>query len=249
MTIGRPLIRLDQVTSTMDLARQLANEGATPGTAVMAGYQSQGKGRAGRQWHAAPWSSILVSFITASQRPMQSLGLLSLAWGLAVAETVDTFTGRRSEVKWPNDVLIDRRKVAGILVTNGALSGTSDYRQVTGIGLNCSIMEADLPPTATSLAIEIGRAPVFEEVLRELFDRLGSVFASLESGDERCILDRLGQRLASMGEQVQVQDGDRTHAGIVRGIDPRGALLLEDASGAVQSIVAGDLTRGPRREG
>jgi BirA family biotin operon repressor/biotin-[acetyl-CoA-carboxylase] ligase len=247
MTIGRPLIRLDQVTSTMDLARQLANQGAAPGTAVLAGYQSQGKGRAGRQWNAAPRSSILVSFITASQRRMDSLGLLSLAWGLAVAETVDTVTGSQSQVKWPNDVLVNGRKVAGILVTNGIQPGTGAYRQVTGIGLNCSTQEPDLPASATSLAIETGQAPNFDLVLRELFRRLESVYATLESGDERSVLDRLAQRLAFMDELVLVQDGNRSQSGIVRGVDHQGALLVEDASGTIQHIVAGDLTRGPRR--
>lgn len=249
MPIGRPLIRLDEVTSTMDLTRQLANQGATPGTAVLAGYQSQGRGRAGRQWQAAPWSSILVSVITASERPMQALGLLSLAWGVAVAETIDAFTGRHSQVKWPNDVLIDGRKVAGILVTNGALPGGNGYRQVTGIGLNCSSSREELPDTATSLAIEAGTAPDFEDVLRELFAGLESVHATFESGNDRSILDLLNRRLANMGEQVRLQDGERVHAGIVRGVDNGGALLLEDASGAVRAIVSGELTRGPRPVG
>ncbi len=247
MPVGRPLIRLDDVTSTMDLARHLANRGATPGTVVLAGYQSQGKGRAGRHWQAAPWSSILLSFITASDRPMASLGLLSLAWGVAVAETVDTFIDRRSQVKWPNDVLVDGRKVAGILVTNGVVPGTTGYRQVTGIGLNCSASHGDLPSTATSLAIEAGAPPDFEAVLRELFVRLETVRAAFEAGDDRAILHRLERRLANLGEQVQVQDGDRVHEGIVRGVDHHGGLLLEEGAGRVRAIVSGDLTRGPRK--
>jgi BirA family biotin operon repressor/biotin-[acetyl-CoA-carboxylase] ligase len=178
---------------------------------------------------------------------MDSIGLLSLGWGLAVAETVDTATGSRSQVKWPNDVLVNGRKIAGILVTNGVQPGTGAYRQVTGIGLNCSTQEPDLPSTATSLAIQTGQAPHFDLVLRELFRRLESVYATLESGDERSVLDRLGQRLAFMDEMVLVRDGDRTHSGIVRGVDHQAALLVEDASGTIQPIVAGDLTRGPSR--
>jgi BirA family biotin operon repressor/biotin-[acetyl-CoA-carboxylase] ligase len=179
---------------------------------------------------------------------MDSLGLLSLAWGLAVAETVDTFTGSESQVKWPNDVMVSDRKVAGILVTNSVVPGTNGYRQITGIGLNCSTHEGDLPASATSLAIEMGYSPEFEHVLRELFDRLGAVYTIFESGDPRDLLDSLHQRLAFLGELVQVQDGRHVHSGVVRGVDPRGALLLEDGAGGVRTIVAGDLTRGPRRE-
>lgn len=248
MAIGRPLIRLGETTSTMDVARALANQGATPGTTVLAGHQTQGRGRAGRTWIAPPWSAITLSFITASRRPMESLGLLSLAWGLAVAETVDAFTGGRSQVKWPNDVLVDGRKIAGILVTNGAVPGTTEYRQVTGIGLNRANLPGDLPPAGTSLAIETGGAPAEGDVLSELLVRLNLVWSQFESGTHDVIVDRIQRRLAYRGEQVHVRDGDRGHAGVVRGIDPRGALLMEDAAGVTRAIVAGELTRGPRRE-
>ncbi len=243
--IGRPLLRVDTVTSTMDVARTLLAHGAAPGTAVLAGYQSAGRGRANRTWaETPPWSAILCSFITASTRPPAELGVLSLFWGWAVAATVEAFTDRPATIKWPNDVLVDGKKITGILTMSMYLP--DGPRQITGIGLNISSTAADLPSTGTSLALVTGHAPKLDAVLPVFFANLSR---ALELADDRTT-DHLATlvlpRLAFLGEEVSVQDGDRTQTGTLTGLDPDGALCLTLSNGATTRIVAGDLTRGPR---
>ncbi|HYJ13116.1 MAG TPA: biotin--[acetyl-CoA-carboxylase] ligase, partial [Thermomicrobiales bacterium] len=165
--IGRPLIRIGEVSSTMDVARTLLTNGASPGTAVLTGHQTAGRGRANRSWASPPWSAVLLSFITACQRPAHELGVLALLWGWAVAETVDSFVGGTASIKWPNDVLVNGQKIAGILTTNSLRQG--EQFQITGIGLNISTAAGDLPLTGTSIALLTGTTPLLDEVLETLF--------------------------------------------------------------------------------
>lgn len=230
----------------MDVLRGLASEGATPGTTVLAGFQSAGRGRLDRQWVAPPWSSVLMSFLTRSRHGAESLGLLSLVWGVAVARTVEAFTNTSATIKWPNDVQVDGRKIAGILVLNTAVRGAREYRQVTGIGLNCLTDRADLPETGTSLKLETAAEVQYEEVLKRLLIEVNSAFARYEAGDILDLVREVEQRLAYRGEEVTIQDGDRLLDGVVRGIHPSGALQMEMANGQTRSVVAGELTRGPR---
>lgn len=242
--IGRPLLRLDTVTSTMDVARTLLAHGATPGTAVLAGHQSAGRGRANRTWQTPPWSAVLCSFITASQRPPAELGVLSLLWGWAVAETVEEFTNRSVTIKWPNDVLVDGKKISGILTTS--TPRPEGPRQVTGIGLNVSSAAADLPATATSLALINGHPLSVDQVLPLFFANLNRALALADDREGDHLATLVQPRLAFLGEGVSVQDGDRVASGTLTGLDPDGALRLTPPDGSVTRIVAGDLTRGPR---
>lgn len=244
VTIGRPLLRLETVTSTMDVARTLLVEGAPAGMTVLAGYQSAGRGRSGRVWEASPWSSILMSFLTASRRPPGELGLLSLCWGVAVAETVETFIDAPARIKWPNDVQVAGQKISGILVQNIPWRGT--HWQVTGVGLNIRGSRNSLPERATSLAQLRGDLPVLNEVLSVLLVRLNTAFAAFEQRDHDLVERLVLPRLAMRGEAVSVADGGRQTAGTLTGLEPDGALLLTDAAGQVRRIVAGELTRGPR---
>ena len=242
--IGRPLVRLDTVTSTMDVARNLLNNGATPGTAVLAGFQSAGRGRSNRSWETPPWSAILCSFITASQRPPAELGVLSLLWGWAVAETVESFTDRPAQIKWPNDVLVDNRKICGILTTS--TTRPEGARQVTGIGVNVSSTANDLPPTAISIALVARTAPVLDDVQTVLLSNLNRALVLADDRSTDHLASLVQPRLAFLGEEVLVQDGDRTVSGTLSGLDPDGALRLALADCATVRIVAGNLTRGPR---
>ncbi len=246
VTIGCPVIRVDAAGSTMDLLAALADRGATPGTTVQAGFQSAGRGRAGREWHAEPWSSILLSFLHVSHRSQASLGLFAPAIGLAVAITADAWLPNVTNVKWPNDVLVDGRKLAGVLVTTRSLNGGAGTRVICGIGLNVGSLSETLPGTATSLSIEAGCPVGIEPVLGKLLINLSEIVSSFEEGDDRCIADHLNERLAWRGQPVSVRDGDRTHTGTLDGLDIDGSLLVRDSMGNVVRIVAGDLTRGPR---
>jgi BirA family biotin operon repressor/biotin-[acetyl-CoA-carboxylase] ligase len=162
-----------------------------------------------------------------------------------VAETVDAFVGERATIKWPNDVLVDGKKIAGILTTNSL--GPNGQAQITGIGLNVSTTATDLPSTGTSLAVLTGSAPHLDEVLETLFVHLNQALVLANDLDKHYLATLVEPRLAFQGEEVTVQDGGRAVTGTLAGLDVDGALRLSQPDGSTARIVAGDLTRGPRR--
>lgn len=245
VSIGRPVIRVSETGSTMDLAAGLADRGASSGTVVLAGHQTAGRGRAGREWRDEPWSSILMSFLHVSSRPQSSLGLLAPAVGLAVAKAIEPWLAGAPSVKWPNDVLIGDRKIAGVL-TSVRLRPDGCTRVICGIGLNVRNEPDTLPKTATSLVIESGREIDLQSVFDSLIEELSGIVTRFENGDDDRIAADLTDRLAWRGQPVAVADADRTHAGILDRIARDGSLILVDDRDSPLRIVAGDLTRGPR---
>jgi len=243
--VGRPLIRLTETGSTMDLASRLAGAGTPAGTAVLAGLQTAGRGRAGRSWATAPGTSILMSFVADTQRPQGHLGALSLLLGLAVSQVIETFSGSRTTIKWPNDVLVDSRKIAGILVVNRAVAGRPGNCLIAGIGLNVNDRPADLPATGTSLAILTGGPHPLDDILRLLLANLTETMMRFEQGDTGEMWTAIEDRLAFRGERVRIDDAGRTVEGTLRGVTRAGLLELELASGDLVRIASGDLTKGP----
>jgi len=249
MIVGCPLIRLSETGSTMELASRLAAEGATSGTVVLAGHQTAGRGRAGRTWATEPDTSILLSFVAHTRRPRDELGALSLLLGLAVSRTVDHCTGATSAIKWPNDVLVGGRKIAGILAVSKGLAHREDLCLIAGIGLNVNDRTADLPDTGTSLAIVTGATHALEDILNVLLSNLTVVVDQFETGETGELWPEIGHRLAFRGETVRIEDGPRTCEGILQGASDGGLLELQLPSGEIISVAAGDLTRGPVMRG
>jgi BirA family biotin operon repressor/biotin-[acetyl-CoA-carboxylase] ligase len=244
VTIGRPLIRLGAVTSTMDVAASLAADGAVAGTTVIATHQTQGRGRLDRAWIDRQGDSLLLSFILRPILPQFELGVLAPLLGLAVARTVAPICGQSVFVKWPNDVLVGERKLAGILVT--ARGGKEPAELIVGIGLNVNIDAEALPEGATSLADEAGTNIDLEYLRLQLFAQLSAVVTHFEDRDLAGDLCELQTCLAWRGEQVDVIDADRTVTGTVREVAHDGALVLDGPEERRIRIVAGSLVRGPR---
>lgn len=229
----------------MEIAGEMARLGAPAGTTVLAGSQLAGRGRTGRPWSAPPGSSILMSFIAWPARPRDELGVLSLLFGLAVADTVEALGAEPATIKWPNDVLVNGRKVAGILVTSGMQRGGQRPALITGIGMNVNTVAADLPELATSIAIEAGPQDL-DVVLLVLCDHLTTTLRMFEQGLETELRERFEAQLAFRDELVTLEDGPRTVTGRIRGTAANGALILESETGGAVHVVAGELTRGPR---
>jgi BirA family biotin operon repressor/biotin-[acetyl-CoA-carboxylase] ligase len=233
--LGTPRLHLRLIESTSSRARELAAAGAPDGTLVTASEQSAGRGRQGRAWSAPPNSSLLCSLVLREPPP-----LLSLIAGVAVAETVEAALGWDAgvatgtppgvaRIKWPNDVLVDDRKVAGILVE----SRPQEDWAVLGIGVNVAVSLAQLPVEVRDRAGTLGlSASAIESVLDELLSRLQRwLVASTES-----VLDSVRSRDALLGREVDWEDG----SGSAAGIDSQGRLLVDSGRGRV-ALDAGEI--------
>ena len=237
------MIRCERVGSTMDEVARLAALGASEGTAVLAEAQTAGRGRAGRAWLAPPGSAILLSVLLRPPLPSSRLGALPLVIGVAVAEALEATAGVRPRLKWPNDVLLGERKIAGILVMTR--TGGDDPFAVVGIGLNVNTGVDVLPPGATSLLVETGRSVSRELVLVALFDRLDAAYRGFVTSEGRPDLRGWRSRAVLLGELVTVAVGEASRAGVFRDVDPDGALVLSGSDGGEERIVMGELSRGP----
>ena len=229
--IGSPRVHHRLTDSTNERAKRLAAAGAPHGTLVTADEQTAGRGRQGRVWTAPARSAVLMSVVLRDLDERHAL--LPFAAALAVCDACEcegSFMGR-CMVKWPNDVWINRKKVAGILIEGRPQDGWA----VLGIGLNVFIDTDDFPPelreTATSLLIEDG-APPIEEMVLGVVDHLDGWLAA---PPER-VLEAWRSRDALKGEHVRWSDGE----GVADGIDDSGALVVETGDGLV-TLDAGEV--------
>lgn len=242
--IGRELVYFAETDSTNDRAHALAREGAVEGTVVIAEAQKAGKGRLGRHWVSPPGVNLYASIVlrpSIAPRQAPQLTFLSAA---AVARAIAEMTRLRPTVKWPNDVLLSGRKVAGLLNELDAETERIRYL-VLGIGININMtadqFPADLRYPASSLALETGstvsRRLLTCALLRQL-DKLYALY--LEQGFEP-ILQAWQDYFDLTGQQVEVSEQAGTCRGRVLGLDGEGALLLCLADDSVKRILAGDV--------
>jgi BirA family biotin operon repressor/biotin-[acetyl-CoA-carboxylase] ligase len=222
-TIGSPRVHYRQADSTNERARELAAAGAPHGTLVTAAEQSAGRGRQGRRWTAPPGRALLCSLLI--RDPPR---LLPLAAGVAVAEVA----GARARVKWPNDVLVDGLKVAGILVEGRPQEGWA----VLGIGLNVALREEDLPSELVGRAGTLGLEP---EAVQPTLERLLQSLEQWLPAVPEEVLEAVRGRDALLNRPVRWAGG----AGRGAGIDAEGRLLVATADGQI-ALDAGEVHLG-----
>jgi BirA family biotin operon repressor/biotin-[acetyl-CoA-carboxylase] ligase len=221
VTLGRPRLHVRSIGSTNARARELAAAGAGHGTLVTAGVQTAGRGRQGRAWTAPAGSSLLLSLVLRSWDD-----LLPLRAGLAVADVA----GATALVKWPNDVLLDGRKVAGILAEGRPQEGWT----VLGIGVNAALDVRDLPEELRGSAGTLGlRSSELEAVLADLLAALSERLVA-PAGE---VLAALRERDALRHREVAWAGG----AGVGAGIDDAGRLLVRVGDGSVVALEAGEV--------
>jgi BirA family biotin operon repressor/biotin-[acetyl-CoA-carboxylase] ligase len=219
--LGRPRLHLRATTSTNDRARALAEEGAPHGALVTAAEQSAGRGRQGRTWSSPPGRALLLSLVLRDPPT-----LLPLAAALAVAEVA----GPHARIKWPNDVLLDGRKVAGILAEGRPHEGWA----VVGIGLNVAVRVDELPPDVRATAGTLGLEPAD---LEPMLERLLAALERALSLEDAALLDAYRERDALSGREVSWADG----TGTAVGVDGAGRLLVELANGGRSALSAGEV--------
>jgi BirA family biotin operon repressor/biotin-[acetyl-CoA-carboxylase] ligase len=218
--LGHPRQHLREVGSTIDVARDLALGGAPHGTLVTADVQTAGRGRQGRTWSAPPGQALLLALVVRDPDP-----LLSLRAGLAVAD----LAGPAARVKWPNDVWVDGRKVAGILVEGRPQENWA----IAGIGVNAALDVAELPPELRDTAGTLGLAT---SELEAALERLLDALTTRIDQEPAAFLAALRERDALLGAQVRWNGG----AGTAAGITDDGALRVVVA-GEEQLLHAGEV--------
>jgi len=232
--------------STMDVAAALAAEGAGHGLVVAAEEQTAGRGRRGNTWASPPGAGLYFSFIARPQdpgpkpqdpRPRTQDHLITLAAGVGVRDGIAAATGLAPDLKWPNDVMVGRRKLAGILAEGHAI-GTAGQAVVIGVGVN--LQPAAYPPDvaarATSLEGELGRPIDREAVLDAILTGLQARLAALQQAPGDILRAWRAAAPSATGTRV---DWDGGH-GVTAGIDDTGALLVK-TTGGVARIIAGEL--------
>jgi BirA family biotin operon repressor/biotin-[acetyl-CoA-carboxylase] ligase len=238
--IGQNILYYPVTSSTMDVAKEAVRDGAEEGTIVIADHQTAGRGRLGRKWLALPDSSILLSIIL---RPnLEQLPRLNMAAALAVARSIEKVTGLKPIIKWPNDVLIEGRKVSGALIESDVRQDRVDSA-ILGIGLNVNLDPSTIPEiseTATSLRQVLRQEVSRLEMLQALLGEFDELYQALRRGQS---IDReWRRRLETLGREVTVKCGDEIKQGYAESVDEEGNLLLRLPDGSLVTIAAGDVT-------
>jgi BirA family biotin operon repressor/biotin-[acetyl-CoA-carboxylase] ligase len=239
-SVGRPLAVVATTGSTNDDARAAAREGAPHGAAFVADAQTEGRGRSDRRWHSPAGENVYLSVLLLPRELIASPAL-SLAIGLGVAAVVDAHLDPpRARIKWPNDVYVDDKKVAGILV-EASSQGAAPPAIVVGVGLN--VLGRRFPDgfaaPPTSLALAGGHDLARERVAAELIAAIGERFAAFAAAGLPSLLPELRARDWLCGRRVTVGDV----AGVAAGIDAEGRLLVDDGA-AFHAITAGEVRVG-----
>ncbi len=245
--LGRHVLVFDQTTSTNDVCWQAARQADERPLVVLADVQTRGRGRRGRRWESKPGQSLLLSILLPAAR--RNAETLTLTAGLAVAQTIETLVGVSTVVKWPNDVLVDGKKIAGILIeTRWAnpqeMDSPTALDHALGIGLNVGQQSADFPAPLAD------RAASLAMISHHPWNRLRVLEALLEQLERNCLhppalaplIAAWKARCAMLGQPIRVHCGGMEIVGRVADIDPLEGLVLRDETGAVHLCKARETT-------
>ena len=240
--IGRSYFFEPEVDSTNTQLAEHAKRGATHGTVLVADTQTRGRGRFDRTWQSPVGQNLYFSVLLRPDWTVDARRPVSLAAGVALAEAVEPLLPTSPELKWPNDLLSSGRKLAGILVES-AVDRQTIRHLVLGIGLNVNQQAFPEPiaDLAGSLSLAAGRQFDRAEVLATVLGRLEVWVDRLHDDGPEPIVTRLCDYAPWMGKQISVRNGEHELVGTALGIEPHGALRLQDEQGEVHSIVSGDV--------
>ncbi len=243
--IGRDIRVFEQTTSTSDVIEKLARDGVKEGAVVFAESQTSGRGRLGRKWISPERKGLWFSILLRPDLRLQETTQLTVASATALRRAIQSETGLKPEIKWPNDILIGGKKVAGILTE---LSAELDRVKhvILGIGVDVNLDAGEFPPElrklATSLKIESGKPISRPELAAAILRELDFDYARICAGKFTAVADEWETHCATIGKDVTVQIGDRKIRGRAESLDDAGALRLRTEHGRLETITGGDVT-------
>jgi BirA family biotin operon repressor/biotin-[acetyl-CoA-carboxylase] ligase len=236
--VGRKILYFSTLASTMDTARQAVQQGAADGTVIIAGEQTAGKGRLKRPW-LSPAGSIALSIVL--HPDIAGLPYLIMIASLAVVRSIEAVTGIKTQIKWPNDILIDGKKVCGILIENELKANKVVYT-IVGIGINVDLNTEGYPEISAA-SISLKSKSVLDlriKIIQCLLSEFETLYLKLPDG--KSIYRAWRSRLVTLGKNVRATSGIKVIEGIAESVDESGALFIRGADGNLTRVVAGDVT-------
>lgn len=242
--VGKNLYYYEDTDSTNADAMRLGEEGAEHGTLVVANHQNKGRGRRGRVWQSPVGTTISMSFLVKPEIAPGKASMLTLVMALAVAKGIEEACDLSTAIKWPNDILVNGKKVCGILTE---MKAEMDYIHgvIIGVGINVNVesFPEDLQSMATSLILEKGRKVSRAEVIERVAENFEEYYEKfMETEDLSLLRDLYEERLISKGKAVKVLDPQGEYTGISKGITDTGELVVETQDGKEQQVYAGEVS-------
>lgn len=245
MWVGRQIVCFEQTDSTNTQGKILVQNGAEHGTLIIADQQTAGKGRLGRTWVSPSGESIYMTLILKPDISVENVSMLTLVAAMAVVKAVEQLQITTDcMIKWPNDIVVNKKKVCGILTEM-----TTEQNQIQsvliGIGINANTTEfaEEIREIATSFYKETGcqvnRETLIAEVMNQ-FEKYYDIFSRTQ--DMSALADDYNGKLVHFGQMVYLNDGNERKCVKALGIDERGALLVEDEQGSTQAVISGEIS-------
>lgn len=243
--IGRDIRVFQETTSTNDIVDKLARDGVREGAVVFAESQTKGRGRLGRQWLSSPRRGLWFSVLLRPQLPPLQTTQLTVAAATGLRRAIALHTGLKTDIKWPNDVLVHGRKVAGILMELSAEVDQVKY-VILGMGVNVNHTAEDFPPElrplATSLKAESGKELSRPGLAVAILRELDHDYARVVNREFGAVADEWERHCTTLGHRVVIRIGERRLQGRAEALGEDGALLLRTEHGHLERVLGGDVT-------
>jgi len=240
--LGNAIFYTPSIDSTNRLAKELALSGEAEGAIIIGGEQTGGRGRLDREW-TSPGGGLWLSILLRPDCHPNEAGRLLLAVGVSMAEAVRNVTGLDVKLKWPNDLVLDDKKLCGVLTELGAQPQRIDWL-VAGVGLNAnnplSSLPGDVQKNATTLAHELGKKVDRAELVRRFLAALEGYYGDVRNGRPETVMKRWRELSATLGRKVEVRTGNDVVAGQAVDIDDFGSLIIKTGGGETVTVMTGD---------
>lgn len=242
--VGQRVYFYEEIDSTNTQAKRLAEEDAPSGTLIVSDCQLKGKGRRGRVWTSPKGEAIYMTILLRPQIRPDRASMVTLVMGLSVVQAIRNVLGLETSIKWPNDVVLNRKKLVGTLTEMSAQMDYIEYMVIgTGINANMTEFSEELKDKATSLRMEMGRSVNRASLIAEsmkCFEKNYEIFEKTQ--DLSGLIEDYQAVLANLNQPVRVLEPGHEYSGIARGINEKGELLVEREDGTVTAVYSGEVS-------